>query len=404
LEENKINLTDVGYGDHEVDLLIGSDIGGQLLTGKLMKLDCGLVMVDTYLGATLMGKFSHKQTNNNLLVNSMLCTNSDVVREEQLAEAERLFHLSQMEQEKQLRLSQEEENEQNLLKPEKKLKKTETSWKKDDYQDDYEDTKENCNVKVGFEDHFSNLDEITPEVCLFKGPMILMSKDILLTSEKTWEKETEHHLESATEVSSSVTNKVQRKTSTGSFKGPHEKEGSKFLVFKRRNFLRKRLKRELHEDNAISSSWWESGHWQLEQSFLINKPDFDDDEIHFGKSECFLSSWWENGPLEQSFLINQTDLDDDKIHNGKKFVHLFLSWSWWEKEKMDSQRSSVNSLKISCDVGSSTVAWYVGFWQRMIRKVKEKSSCTTNQWNWTDLLKYCTGIGYCRIKPFKPFN
>lgn len=40
----------------EIHDLIGSDVAGKLLTGKIKKLNCGLVCIETYLGWSVMGK------------------------------------------------------------------------------------------------------------------------------------------------------------------------------------------------------------------------------------------------------------------------------------------------------------------------------------------------------------
>ncbi|GFX62253.1 uncharacterized protein TNCV_3306271 [Trichonephila clavipes] len=56
LENNKINLTDIGDSCEVIDILIGADVIGKMLTGRRKVLSSGLVAVETYLEWTLMGK------------------------------------------------------------------------------------------------------------------------------------------------------------------------------------------------------------------------------------------------------------------------------------------------------------------------------------------------------------
>lgn len=55
LAEQKIQLCDSST-HQEVDILIGSDIAAKLWTGRVHKLECGLVAMETHLGWTLSGK------------------------------------------------------------------------------------------------------------------------------------------------------------------------------------------------------------------------------------------------------------------------------------------------------------------------------------------------------------
>ena len=56
LEKKKIYVPDVGCPVSDIDLLIGADNLGLIYTGKLVKLECGITVVETHLGSTLMGK------------------------------------------------------------------------------------------------------------------------------------------------------------------------------------------------------------------------------------------------------------------------------------------------------------------------------------------------------------
>lgn len=55
LKKHKIWLTDVGTGCPEIELLLGSDIYGQLLTGRVKQLSGGLTAIETKLGWTVCG-------------------------------------------------------------------------------------------------------------------------------------------------------------------------------------------------------------------------------------------------------------------------------------------------------------------------------------------------------------
>jgi hypothetical protein len=71
-----IVLSDINSTGH-IELLIGADIAGKLLTGGLKVLDCGLVCVQTKLGWTLMGKQKdtlRRRSSTAVLVTTMLTT------------------------------------------------------------------------------------------------------------------------------------------------------------------------------------------------------------------------------------------------------------------------------------------------------------------------------------------
>ncbi|GFU84009.1 hypothetical protein TNCV_4859981 [Trichonephila clavipes] len=56
LEKKNIYVPDVSSRVSDVDLLLGADALGLIHTGKLIKLECGLMAVETHLGFVLMGK------------------------------------------------------------------------------------------------------------------------------------------------------------------------------------------------------------------------------------------------------------------------------------------------------------------------------------------------------------
>ncbi|GFU40503.1 hypothetical protein TNCV_1208591 [Trichonephila clavipes] len=56
LEENKIDLTDIGDSCEIIDILIGADVMATMLAGRRKVLSSGLVAVETYLGWNLKSK------------------------------------------------------------------------------------------------------------------------------------------------------------------------------------------------------------------------------------------------------------------------------------------------------------------------------------------------------------
>ncbi|XP_043484942.1 uncharacterized protein LOC122512885 [Leptopilina heterotoma] len=62
LRDKGVHLSDIGEGKRPVDLLIGADVAGKLLTGRKIDLDNGLTAVETHLGWTIMGKNSTVQS------------------------------------------------------------------------------------------------------------------------------------------------------------------------------------------------------------------------------------------------------------------------------------------------------------------------------------------------------
>ena len=84
LEKMSVSLTDVGSNEKTVAILIGADVAGKLLTGRVHVLQSGLTAIETYLGWTLMGKVPTKAPAINGRVNlamstiSMYTQNADI--------------------------------------------------------------------------------------------------------------------------------------------------------------------------------------------------------------------------------------------------------------------------------------------------------------------------------------
>ncbi|GBM67020.1 hypothetical protein AVEN_152529-1 [Araneus ventricosus] len=74
LKNRKIEITDPVSGEYEIDLLIGADLLGSLLTGEIVELDCGLTAVHTKLGWTITGKQNGTRSMGNVMTTlSMHC-------------------------------------------------------------------------------------------------------------------------------------------------------------------------------------------------------------------------------------------------------------------------------------------------------------------------------------------
>ncbi|UYV69248.1 K02A2.6-like [Cordylochernes scorpioides] len=72
LEQRKIKVTDLGNDNPPIELLIGADIYGKLMTGKTLQLDCGLTAMLTHFGWTLLGSLKEwSDEENSMLVMSM---------------------------------------------------------------------------------------------------------------------------------------------------------------------------------------------------------------------------------------------------------------------------------------------------------------------------------------------
>ncbi|KAF8789746.1 hypothetical protein HNY73_007663 [Argiope bruennichi] len=68
LRINKIELSDAFCNDDEIDLLLGADLIGKLLTGKCVQLNFGLAAIHTELGWTVIGKETRLGTSNDEIV------------------------------------------------------------------------------------------------------------------------------------------------------------------------------------------------------------------------------------------------------------------------------------------------------------------------------------------------
>ncbi|UYV77097.1 hypothetical protein LAZ67_14003262 [Cordylochernes scorpioides] len=72
LEQRKIKVTDLGDDNPPIELLIGADLYGKLMTGKTLQLDCGLTAMLTHFGWTLLGSLKEwSDEENSMLVMSM---------------------------------------------------------------------------------------------------------------------------------------------------------------------------------------------------------------------------------------------------------------------------------------------------------------------------------------------
>ncbi|KAF8788676.1 hypothetical protein HNY73_006692 [Argiope bruennichi] len=87
LEDNGIHLTDQeclpSCSSSTIDLLIGADIAGKLMTGKILNLTCGLTATETLLGWTLMGRAPSSSGSISMTVTNLLikdCNISDLCK------------------------------------------------------------------------------------------------------------------------------------------------------------------------------------------------------------------------------------------------------------------------------------------------------------------------------------
>ncbi|XP_055924479.1 uncharacterized protein LOC129956576 [Argiope bruennichi] len=87
LEDNKIHLTDqeclASCSSSTIHLLIGADIAGKLMTGKILNLTCGLTATETLLGWTLMGRAPSSSDSISMTVTNLLikdCNISDLCK------------------------------------------------------------------------------------------------------------------------------------------------------------------------------------------------------------------------------------------------------------------------------------------------------------------------------------
>lgn len=61
LQAKNINLTDIGGKSNSIEVLIGADVAGKLLTGRKCDLKNGLTAIETRLGWTVLGKLSTRK-------------------------------------------------------------------------------------------------------------------------------------------------------------------------------------------------------------------------------------------------------------------------------------------------------------------------------------------------------
>ncbi|XP_071652824.1 uncharacterized protein [Temnothorax longispinosus] len=87
LSHKGIRLTDVGQANEPISILIGSDIAGKLLTGKLQEIECGATAIETRLGWTVMGKNLQEKTSR---VDPALLTVSMFTRDAKVSDLWRL--------------------------------------------------------------------------------------------------------------------------------------------------------------------------------------------------------------------------------------------------------------------------------------------------------------------------
>ncbi|GFY40032.1 putative RNA-directed DNA polymerase from transposon X-element [Trichonephila inaurata madagascariensis] len=56
LKEKNITLSDLETKEHDIELLLGADVIGNILTGNSLKLSSGVTVVQTKFGNTVIGK------------------------------------------------------------------------------------------------------------------------------------------------------------------------------------------------------------------------------------------------------------------------------------------------------------------------------------------------------------
>ena len=64
LKLKNIWVNDIGEEVPDIDILIGSDLYGHTVTGQMLKLDCGLVALETVFGWTVMGRIESSKCSN----------------------------------------------------------------------------------------------------------------------------------------------------------------------------------------------------------------------------------------------------------------------------------------------------------------------------------------------------
>ncbi|CAG7834409.1 unnamed protein product [Allacma fusca] len=80
LKQRKIWISDVGNENSNVDILIGADLAGKLMTGQVKHLKSGLVAIETKLGWTLMGQLPGKTRSEvcSLVVSSLMSCDASI--------------------------------------------------------------------------------------------------------------------------------------------------------------------------------------------------------------------------------------------------------------------------------------------------------------------------------------
>ncbi|KAF8784820.1 hypothetical protein HNY73_010441 [Argiope bruennichi] len=81
-EIKSITVSDVGRKDLKIEILIGADVAGALLTGKIRKLENRLVAVESLLGCTAMERINYYTSESNVsmpsVITSMLVQSNDI--------------------------------------------------------------------------------------------------------------------------------------------------------------------------------------------------------------------------------------------------------------------------------------------------------------------------------------
>jgi len=68
LQAKNINLTDIGGRSNSIEVLIGADVAGKLLTGRKCDLKNGSTAIETRLGWTVLGKLPKESTRSDATV------------------------------------------------------------------------------------------------------------------------------------------------------------------------------------------------------------------------------------------------------------------------------------------------------------------------------------------------
>jgi hypothetical protein len=78
--ENGLSRSQFKDNSGPIEILIGADVAGKIVTGNVIKLDCGLTAMETNLGWTLLGKIPHcnPKLTKAMIVTSMLIDNLNI--------------------------------------------------------------------------------------------------------------------------------------------------------------------------------------------------------------------------------------------------------------------------------------------------------------------------------------